>query len=263
MNAELQKQIENIFPDIVSDTMLYPYAVQIVDSKEEVENRDFEWEGKEFHDEHNSFPILYLTSKDLDCHFLFNIYINRNLKEFYVRLCSCRNPSIISDKEPFISPLFTIEIPNNNLDEEKTVDMLFNKYLEFTVIPWIKDYVKRNNININLEDDADWFIPSFDFDGIFFFTKCQGLLEKKRFLVNISECFKKADSDEKNDFIRLTPEEKFIIVDMYRASDDSDKYLYFVYKDYIYMTCKDRVKEGIHNKIARQLSPLKWSVLND
>lgn len=263
MNEKLRKQIENIFPDIASDMMLYPYAVQMVGSKEEIDNRDFEWEGKEFHDEHNSFPMLYLTSKDLNCHFLFNIYLNRNLKEFYIRLCSCRNPAIICDKEPFISPLFTIEIPDNNLDKDKTVDVLFNKYLEFTVIPWIKDYVKRNEVNINLEeDDADWFIPSFDFDGIFFFTRNQGLLEKKRILVNISSCFRKSDSDKENE-IKLIPGEEFIIIDVYGIFDGSSDYSYFVYNDYIYMTCKNRIKEGIRNKITRQLSPLKWSILND
>ncbi len=262
MNKELQKQVENIFPDVISDTMLYPYAVQMVDSKEEIENHDYDWEGKEFHDEHNSFPILYLTSKDINCHFLFNIYINRNFKEFYVRLCSCRNPAIICDKEPFVSPLFTIEIPDNNLDKEKTVDILFNKYLEFTIIPWIKNYVKRNEINLNIEDEADWFIPSLDFDGIFFFTRSQGFLEKKRLLVNISDCFKKNDSNKESDF-KMIPGEEFIIVDVYGIFNSSSKYLYFMYKDYIYMTCKDKVREGIYNKIVRQLSPLKWSVLND
>lgn len=257
MNSNLQKEIINIFPNIAADTMLYPYAAQLVNSKEEIENREFEWDEQSFHEEHNSFPILYLISKDINCHFLFNVYINRNLKELYVRLCSCRNPAMISDQEPFISPLFTIEIPDNNLDKEKVVDILFNRYLEFTIIPWIKDYLERNQININLENGANWFIPSFDFDGIFFFTRSQGFLNRKRILVNISSCLTDSNSEE------VPCGEEFVIVDVYGVFDSASEYLYFVYNDYLYFACKSRVREGITNRMARQLSPLKWSVLND
>lgn len=183
MDKKLQKQIDNIFPIMMSDRLFLPYAVQFVDSKDEIGDPKIKWEEKELYDEPNSFPILYLNCKDISCHFLFNIYLNRNLKEFYIRLCSCPNPAMISNKEPFVSPLFTIEIPDNNLDKEKTADILFNKYLEFTIIPWIKDYVKRNDINVNLEKEADWVIPGFNFDAVSFLLEVRHFSPNRKFFV--------------------------------------------------------------------------------